>query len=128
MRWQNWHNRYNGLGENPGTDCSNDLDLARQEYAADADINNIIRRIMAGDTTMLRSTMHGLVDYTAGLTEAYTAADDLREAYVNLPEEIRVTLTQEEFITKLASGEKIELQEQPEPVTQVTETTPPTDV
>lgn len=122
--WANWHHRYTGGGERPKIDCSGDEDLARQEYAADADINNIIKRIMAGDTSMLRSTMHGLVDYTAGLTEAYEAAEELRNAYVNLPEHVRVTLTQEDFIAKLAAGESIDVSEKQETVTQVTDETP----
>lgn len=128
MKWSNWHNRYNGQGENPGTDCSHDQDLARQEYAADADINNIIKRIMNGDSSMLRSTIHGLVDYTQDLTDAYAAVDALRIAYHDLPEHVRNTMTQEEFIDRLAAGERIETVPDEETVTQITDETPKTDV
>lgn len=108
------------VSDQTGTDCSDDPGLTRQEFAADADINNIMKKFEATgqlppNTRPGQSTAH--IDYDIGLQEALMAAQNAKELYATMPEELlRRYPTFQGFIRALDSGEiKIYPKETPQP-------------
>lgn len=113
----NWANRHKPL-PGPVIDCSQDQDMARQEFAKDADINVIVARLLRTGGVLPAPTNFAAVDYTADLTDQYMAVQELREAHHKLVEEGQLQLGFMEYLEKLSTGEPIV----PEP-----EPTEPTD-
>lgn len=76
--------------------CPPEEDVTRQEFRDDSDISSILRRY--GVLPQGRGEPRfGEVDTDLDLTSAYAAMADAREAYADLPAEVREAFTFEEL-------------------------------
>lgn len=102
------YNQLRRAPERPVINCSGEEDLARQEFARDADINVMVERMMRGQLIMPQPGRYGAVDYTADLDAQYAAVQELRGQH----HELTAKGLQLDFMTyleKLNQGEPIEL-------------------
>lgn len=78
-------------------------DMARQEYAKDADINHMLSRF--GIVPERGAPTYGEWDDTIDLQSALTATREAAEAYRNLPPELREKFnSMEELLTAVDNG------------------------
>lgn len=83
-----------------GTD---NKDMARQEYAKDADVNHMLSRF--GIVPERGAPTYGEWDDTIDLQSALTATREAAEAYRNLPPELRQKFnSMEELLTAVDNG------------------------
>lgn len=121
-----WPNRWATGNHEPVVDCSGDTPLTRQEFKDDADINNLVARMLNGQSVPMSQPQYGDADYTKDLDGAYAAADELVATYNGLPQEVRDTMTKSEFLGRILAGEQLEAftdlqdQKQPEGTTEET--------
>lgn len=88
-----------------GTDYDN-KDMARQEFAQEADINYMLSRFNI--TPPRGAPTYGEWDDTMDLQQALTSLSEARNAYRDLPEELRNKFkSMEELITAYANGSLI---------------------
>lgn len=72
--------------DNPTIDCSDDKDMARQEFKDDADINYMLSRF--GITQPRGTPTYGEWDDTIDLQSALQSVHDARSAFRELPKEL----------------------------------------
>lgn len=115
-----------GDNVNPVIDCSIEPDMARQEFKKDADINVLVNRMLAGQPVPLAPRHYAAVDYTADLDSQYAAAQDLRAQHHELVTDGGLQLSFLEYIEKLAAGESLTPEKEPDPAKTAEETAPET--
>lgn len=124
-----WPNRWGTGHEQPVVDCSGDTPLTRQEFKDDADINNLVARMMNGQSVPLRQPQFGDADYTRDLQGAYEATEELVTTYNGLPQEVRDQVTKTEFVARILRGEQLDAftQTNPEKADPAKSAEPPKD-
>lgn len=91
-------------GQYAALDFSEEIDLARQEFREDADINTILRKF--GLNSLTRPPAYGIADFTIDLQTAMHAISDAEQAHRRLPEHIRSRYrTWREFLNAVAAGQ-----------------------
>lgn len=89
--------------DNPTIDCSDDKDMARQEFKDEADINNMLSKF--GITQPRGTPTYGEWDDTIDLQAALQSVSDARTAYWRLPQELKNKFTKmEDLLTALENG------------------------
>lgn len=93
--------KYSKMG---GIDCSKDPGLTRQEQAADADINNIMKRF--GVSESQRPVMYGEQDFTYDLQQSIEAVREVKNAHAAMHTDLKkVFPTWQRFINAVETGE-----------------------
>lgn len=88
--------------------CRKSTNRARQEDAADADINTILRKHTHG--LPLRPLEYGQVDFDLDLTGAYAAVAEARRGFRLLPPHLRAKYPSwESLMAAVANGEVVSL-------------------
>lgn len=78
-------------------------DMARQEFGAEADINNMLSRF--GVVPDTKQPIYGVWDETLDLQQAITSTREARNAYQQLPEELRKKFgSMEELLNAIENG------------------------
>lgn len=106
--YRKWPNRWATGNHEPVVDCSGDTPLTRQEFKDEADINNLVARMLNGQSVPMGQPQYGDADYTKDLDGAYQAADELVATYDGLPRGVRENMTKSEFLTRILAGEQLE--------------------
>lgn len=89
--------------DNPTIDCSGDKDMARQEFKDEADINYMLSKF--GITQPRGTPTYGEWDDTIDLQSALQSVSDAREAFKDLPVELRNKFPRmEDLLTALENG------------------------
>lgn len=84
-------------------DVIENKDMARQEYAKDADINNMLSKF--GITPDRGAPTYGEWDDTLDLQQALTSVAEARQAYKELPRELKQKFgSMEELLTAYNNG------------------------
>lgn len=109
--------------DNVTIDCSapGNKDMARQEFKEEADINYMLSRF--GITQPRGTPTFGTWDDTIDLQTALQSVSDAREAYKQLPENLRAKFTRmEDLLTALENGSLVIKNEEapPDPAPVVT--------
>lgn len=88
--------------------CTAEEDMARQEFAKDADINVLLKRF--GMNVLVRNPEYGEVDFDLDLQGAYRAVAEAREGFARLPAHLRERFPDwETLMAAVANGEAISL-------------------
>lgn len=92
------------------------VDMARQEFAAEADINTMMKKFMPLQNTRV-SEWGQEIDYDMDLQTALAAIDAAKRAHAQMTPELRAKYpTWQALLNGLNSGQfKIDLNEKPEP-------------
>lgn len=119
-----------GLGDEvsflTGLDCRSDIDRTRQEYKRESDINYILSRFgISGGGLPQKSPIWGETDYTLDLQQAFASIHAARDAWTNLPDDLRQRYPNwQTLLRALFTGDlKIDLEEHKEETTPTTPTT-----
>lgn len=105
----NWvHRHRKDLRPSPTVGVEGEENLARQEFKKDADINNIVARLLAGQPVPMAQAKYGEADYTLDLQAAYGMADSLVDEYNKLPSEVRQHMNKTAFVNALLEGQTLE--------------------
>lgn len=95
-------------------DCADSMDMARQEYKDEADVNVILARF--GIHAPQKQTTFGEVDYTIDLQTAFGAIEAAKQAHARLPEDLRKDYpTWQTLLNAIERGEITVKEGQPEP-------------
>lgn len=70
--------------------CSESRDMARQEFKAESDINEILKKF--GLTNPLRQVTYGEVDFDLDLQQAFAAIAAAKQAYREIPDELKAVV------------------------------------
>lgn len=89
------------------SDRETNRDRTRQEFKEETDINVILSRFGVTGDISTRALQYADVDYDMGPQEAHQAVREMRDAWVNLPTELRATYrTPEELLHAAAAGDE----------------------
>lgn len=100
--------------DNPTIDCSNDKDMARQEFKNEADIAYMLSKF--GVIAPRGTPTYGEWDDTIDLMTAISSVNDAKEAYLKLPEELRAKFTSMEQLLDAVSNGSLVLKDEEAPV------------
>lgn len=85
--------------------CDPREDKTRQEFAAEADINTLLRRFGAGGMEM-RPVVYGIQDTDLELQQVYAAVEVSENAWARLPENLRARYSDwSELLAAVERGE-----------------------
>lgn len=88
-----------------GLRCPPEENMTRQEFAEEADINNIVARFYPFAPPMSRAVQFGEQDMSLDLHSAMLAVQDAKDAYQTLPESLRSQYpTYSDFVSAVADG------------------------
>lgn len=87
-----------------GLDCTEDRDLARQEFAQEADVNYLLKQY--GVNAPMKQPIYGQeVNYDLELAHAYEAIDDARRFFDAAPDELKTQFpTWQSMVNGMANG------------------------
>lgn len=94
-------------------------DRARQEFAADADINEMFRKFgVFGDPR--KPLTFGEVDYTIDLQQALGAIEEAKRVYARMPANVKEKYGSWQAMINAAAAGELELELKPKPAPDVT--------
>lgn len=97
---------------NPDLDHEN-KDMARQEFAKEADINYMLSRF--GITQPRGAPIYGEWDDTLDLQQAIESVREAREGYNRLPEDLRAKFTRMEDLLNAVENESLVIKDEEAP-------------
>lgn len=106
-----------------GTDTVGWVDMARQEFKADADITSMLARF--GVMTPQRPLQFGEVDFSIDLQQAISAVTEAKRVWERMPPEIKADFPTWQTLLNAANSGELKLRFEEEPPD---ETTPPGDI
>lgn len=82
--------KFDGYSRATALDFTGTRDMVRNEWAADADINNIMRRFgVTGQIPAQRNPEYRATDFDIDLQSALIAVNETKAAYANLPQDLK---------------------------------------